>query len=385
SSGGVLNYEGEFFEDVFQGNGQLYDENGGLIYTGLMHAGEINYRAMVGATLAELDGAFAETPGIYYQEEGESCFFYEKAGVIVTVDCRTRVDEWKREGTDPSGGLYYMPGEETPPPENDAIEGGEAADGTKVIEVPPAQPPADNSVEPQSGLSAVKTAGPVTAASTRAKAAGTVLTPVNWVVMDPYTPESSEDDESEKADESSSASSAPSEASAPPGETGLNADRARLPETPESGVSEATADDGGRSLLPEFIERTKELYFEIDADVWQPESSLDKSKVLVKRVTVIAYKNLPPVAAGAVSVEDNGMPGVEDCVAIDSIRFRVPAAFAGVTFEIDKQNKLFRQVWNINYANRVEREGYLAGDLIFRYAYIPEDDSAPAYYSIEAQ
>jgi hypothetical protein len=132
------------------------------------------------------------------------------------------------------------------------------------------------------------------------------------------------------------------------------------------------------------VEKTKSLYFEIDTDVWQQESELDKTKVAIKRVTVLTANSAPPPQADATPLEDSGQPGVEDCVAIDSLRLSSPTAFADVAFEIDKQNKLFGRVWSINYADRVNRKAYLVGELAYRYAYRPEDASTPAYYSIES-
>jgi len=134
--------------------------------------------------------------------------------------------------------------------------------------------------------------------------------------------------------------------------------------------------------MPDFVEKTKQLYFEVDKDVWQSEADLDKTKVFVKRVTVI--DSAVPSGEGATPIDDDSTPSVEDCVAIDSIRKRMPTAFADVVYEMDKQNKLFQQIWNINYANRIIRRSFIADDVTYRLCYQTDGAEAPAYYSIES-
>jgi len=134
--------------------------------------------------------------------------------------------------------------------------------------------------------------------------------------------------------------------------------------------------------MPDFVEKTKQLYFEVDKDVWQSEADLDKTKVFVKRVTVIG--SAFPSGEGATPIDDDFPPGVEDCVAIDDIRKRMPTAFADVVYEMDKQNKLFQRIWNINYANRIIRRSFIADDVIYRLCYQTDGAEIPAYYSIES-
>jgi antitoxin component YwqK of YwqJK toxin-antitoxin module len=269
---GTLHYRGEFFKGEFQGSGELYDVIGRLIYTGAMHGGEVNYRVLLGSSMAEIEAAFNETPVIFYQEGGSSCFFYERAGVIITTGCRVRVYEWEREKENPSEGFFYMPGE--PPPHEIHLS---------------------------------------------------------------YRTVSSEGAED-----------------SPP---------------------------NGNGAMPDFVDRMRLLYFEVDKDVWVAELDLDKSKISVKRVTVI--DSTPPPESGAVLIEDNNPPGMEDCIAIDYIRRHMPTAFSNITYEIDRQNRLFQRVWGISHADSVTRMTFLSGDVLMRFCYPPGEDGFPAYYSIE--
>jgi len=271
--GGALHYRGEFINGAFHGRGSLYDTNGRLFYTGSMHGGSINYRAFIGSSLADVEAAFQDPPIIIYQEDGNTCFFFEQAGVAVTTDCRVIVHEWEQPRDNPSEGFYYMPEQLDWP----FTAGGPSA-GNGHAPLPPA-------------------------------------------------------------------------------------------ETPQNG-------------MPGFVERTRHLYFEIDRDVWLTEQELDKTKISVRRVTVIG--GMPPPETGLTPIEDNGPPRVEDCVAIDYIRRHEPTAFPNVMFEVDKQNRLFQRVWNINHADRVIRRAFLSDDVTLRFAYQSGGDTAPAYFTIES-
>ena len=135
--------------------------------------------------------------------------------------------------------------------------------------------------------------------------------------------------------------------------------------------------DGGE--LPEFIDRTKEIYFEIDRDIWQSEDELDKTKVSIRRVTVISEFS---TADGL--YDNSGAITLEDCVAIDSVRVRVPTAFSNARFDIDRQNKLIRQVWRIDNSAVLNRMTRVADDITYRYCFYEQDNSEiPAYYSLE--
>jgi antitoxin component YwqK of YwqJK toxin-antitoxin module len=108
---GTICYAGEFFDGQPQGTGTLYSAQGRALYTGAMYAGAIDYRALAGATLAEAEAAFTETPHLYYA--GQSCAFaFEQAGVILTVNCQVKVDTWENEASaasDSAGTSYYLP------------------------------------------------------------------------------------------------------------------------------------------------------------------------------------------------------------------------------------------------------------------------------------
>lgn len=345
---GALRYKVEFFGGLFQGQGQLYGGNGRSLYTGVMLAGAIHYRSLVGATLQEVEAAFHETPAIFYTDDGNSCFYFEWAGVIVTTDCRVKVHEWERERENPSDGYYYLPADDTLPWAEDDAETPEAAAGV-----------AEMAALPGGVFPAVM--------------------PVGWVIIDPYNPESSSSSESS----SGSSSSGSSESSAASSASESSGDETSS-QAGEGGTSAASREDSAasRADLPEFVEKTKQLYFEVDKDVWQTEETLDKSKVSIRQVTVLEERTAPE--NGTEQPAGNRPPGVEDCVAIDSIRRSLPTAFGDILFEVDNQNKLFRRIWNINHAGLIRQEVFLADDVLYRLCYLPDSDEAPVYYTIES-
>ena len=353
---GTTHYVGDFFEGAYQGTGSLYGKNGQLLYTGTMYNGGINYRALVGATLMDIETAFQETPVIYYYDDGNSCFFYEKAGVIITTDCKVKVYEWERPKDNPSDGYYYLPngGESNAATTEEQLP---AYDGIGNIdgERPPVQVLADR-IATSAGL------------FSRPARDALVLTNLSWVIIDPNG--------------TTTVPTTPPAATEP---TTQGTGRAISEEPagvqiPAPRTSEP-ATSAGSPPVPDFIEKTKELYFEIDKDVWCSEELLDKSKVFIKRVTVL--ESAQPREENVTQIDDNAPAGVEDCVAIDSIRKRSPTAFSDVGYEMDKQNKLFQRIWNINYANRIVRKSFLSDDVFYHYCYQTENDTAPLYYSIE--
>jgi antitoxin component YwqK of YwqJK toxin-antitoxin module len=377
---GTMHYKGEFYEGAVHGKGELYDTAGRLLYTGAMQGGKIGYRTLVGATLADVEAAFNETPSIYYQEDGNSCFFYEKAGVVITTDCRVKVYEWERVKENPSDGYYYLPEEATTSTDEDTWPTDDDIDDLPAYDLPQ-DDPEDYGDEPEGYGDEPEGEEPEdiddtwviqpTSASTRL--GSLTLTPMSWVVGNPGNTSGNADNSSS----SSNAASSPSSSSSASNDTGASSQQAAPPAA--NSESSATASESG---LPDFVDKVKSLYFEIDKDVWQSEEKLDKTKVFIKRVTVIG--NLLPPESGTTEIEDNGQPGVEDCVAIDHIRRTSPTAYADVAFEMDKQNKLFRRLWNINYADRVLRKTFLVDDVTYRFCYQPDNTQTPAYYSIES-
>lgn len=335
---GAVEYAGEFYEGLFQGNGTLYNEAGRLLYSGPMHEGRLNELAWVGATLAEVEAAFPETPVIYYQEDGSSCFYYREVGLAFTADCGVRVYEWERPKENISDGYYYLPGEEA------------------------------TSMQPS--LGAFPALGIVALGAAAPKAEE------GWVVIDPYDPNtSSGESSSQSSDQSSSQNSSQSF------QPSVSSD----PETyvPGGGSSSAgsSSESAASSPYPDFVEKAKELYFEIDKDVWQPESEADKSKIAIRKVVVIGSRLPPETITG--EFEDNSPVAVDDCAAIEAVRQNVPTAFSDVMYEMDRQNRLFVRVYGISYANRILRRSFVENGVTYRYCYYPDDPDTPAYHSIE--
>ncbi|MDL2232096.1 hypothetical protein LJC63_00760 [Ruminococcaceae bacterium OttesenSCG-928-L11] len=380
-SDGTKWYKGEFFEGEFQGEGSLYSSNGRLLYTGPMYGGEIDYRAFVGATLQDVEAAFSETPRIYYQEDGNSCFVYEQAGIILTTDCRIKVWKEEKEKENISDGYYYMPGDIPGTYGSTQPEIGrdypQAGESLPYEGIPPE--PASAVIGNSAGIAPLAAAGGALQA-----------TPMSWAVFDPYVPQTDESskDEQDKEDSSSSKEESSSRA-----ESSQQEEPVTEWATPFAGSASGAQQEGNSSASgtmgggdPDFVETQLTLYFEIDKDVWRSETSLnenqEKNKIFIKRITILGQE-VPPDSIRGMEIEDNAPPSIEDCVAIDYVRQAQPTAFNDISFEMDKQNKLFIRLWNINYADKITRRVFTLDNQTWRYCYWAESGDAPAYYSIE--
>lgn len=370
---GIIAYTGQFFRGQPQGEGTLYSNQGRALYTGAVYAGKINYSALVGATLADIEAAFSETPCIYYNDS-ESVFLYEEAGVVITVDCRVSVDVWENENAAASESekLYYMP---------------------------PSQ------------------RGTVTHAAAQPLMAGTTtIRPVGWLAPGSGGSSSSSSSSSSSGETDPTASPTPSP-SADAGSGGASSDASDSSSSVSSSSSGGTSSSSGStssasssssaasatptpaptptpqpaaSATPDFIQKNLTLYFEIDTNVWQAEADLDKTKVFVSKVTVcndtVSLDSLPED-----TYEEDRSPSIEDCVAIQRLREDEPTSFSNVTFQLDQQNKLFVEVSGISYANQIQRHVLEKDGLMYEYCY-PYDagtvldtnpgDAVPMYYSI---
>ncbi len=327
---GVVAYTGQFFQGEPQGQGTLYSAQGRALYTGPVYNGKINYSALVGATLADLEAAFTETPRIYYTDT-ESVFLYEEADVVVTMDCRVKVDVWENEAEkdDETQTFYYMPS------------------------------------------AARTTTGGIRLLGTQASGS---IRPLAWVVSD----------DSSSSQASSNASSAPDASSSGSQSESSSSSTASSQQSSSSSQSTQVEPEP-----PEFIQKNLTLYFEIDSNVWQAEADLDKTKVFVQKVTVCGdYVSLESLSEDV--YEEDRAPGIEDCVAIQQMRTNEPTAFSNVTFQMDEQNKLFVEVSGMNYANQIQRQILEKDGLVYEYCYpyqtgtvLDDGTSVPVmYYSI---
>ena len=368
--GGLTAYAGQFYEGSPQGVGTLYTAAGKELYTGPVYGGKINYPALVGASLQEVEAAFAETPVVAYTST-DSCFIFEQAGVIVSTDCRVQVDRWQKpkSADEQAKEYYYMP-EGGAQPADPAVPDAPAPDSMlPPEEAPPDAPAPDSFLSPEG--TALSAGGGGLQVRTLSAMEARRLWPA-WVVAG-GSPSGS----------SSSASGSGSSGSSSSGPSGSGSSSssgdARREETSSQAAQPAPAPQEER---PAFIEENRTLYFEIDRNVWQAEKDLDKQKVTVKKVTVIGTAALPEQAQ---LWEDSTPVAVEDCVAIDAIRRSAPTAFSNVVFEMDKQNKLFLYIRNISYADRVVRQGRDADGLRYIYCSPLDAPGEPAYYSITSQ
>lgn len=359
---GVMRYQGSFFQGKEQGKGILYSTTGKQLYSGEMQGGEINYRSLVHSNLADIEAAFSESPRIFYTDS-DSSFVYEQAGIIVTVGCRVLVDTWEQTSTaNANQTQYYMPGE-TFIDHNSTTWQGVSVNAAPIIEVERFSSRSDGYEAPRAvNLSATMT----TDSDSIERNSGLKLQMLQWFVGEPsgnvqYGQSSSQNNASSSSSSSSSQSSSPNSSSNP---------------WPEITV-EIPKDE-----KPSFVKKNHTLYYEIDTNVWQSEKELDKNKVPIQKITVFKMDGIaPPI--NAVAFTDDIPPSMEDCVAIDFIRQEKPTSFSQVVFEMDKQNRLFVRLSNINYASSITRRHYLYEQLTYRYCYSGKDSEIPLFFSIE--
>ena len=380
---GTVRYKGEFLAGFPQGKGELYSETGKLLYTGDVYAGQINYRALVNYSFAEVKEAFTEAPRVFYSDT-DSAFLFEQAGVVVTVDCRVKLDVWERPAEDRDyGAYYYMPdqsgqgsGEAGSIPASPPSSSAPSSGGTP----PSGSLPQGPYLSPESGgaqtVGTGRGSAPVRARALARTAPGRGevpwVTPVEWYVAGTGP---SGDSSSGGSQSSAGGTTQPDPA---PSEPQIREDGG----TTSSGSQTPQVPQASGKTYPDFVEKDQKLYFEIDAGVWQSEEELEAEKVRVKKVTVYTGE-LPELPAGAVEFEDNAPPGLEDCVAIDLLRQRIPTAFSQIQFEADRQNRLFVRLWNINFAGKIDQRAFLSGDLTYRLAYQNKSDQTPLYFSVE--
>lgn len=362
-SDGIIRYEGEFFSGKEQGTGTLYNEEGKKLYTGPMQAGSINYRALVSANLQEIEDAFEETPRIFYSDL-DSVFVFEQAGVVVTVDCRVKVNTWENQTQNKNEAYYYMPSEVPV-----YTSGSGSASGV--------------SARPQSGAatqimllgSAQPQAQTVTALGAAAQNVPQVQQ-IGWYVEDSTAPGSP----SGWTPPASSSSSASGDgASSSSGASGSASSDANSQQS-------ASSDASSTAQVPDFIQKDITLYFEIDRNIWRSEAELisnnEKSKLQVSKITVF-NQDQPILPEDAAEYDENVAAGIEDCVAIDYLRQTTPTAFSNVLFQMDKQNKLFVRVGAVSYADKIVCKARTQGKLTYRTYYQADDAKQLMYFSIE--
>ncbi len=326
---GTKEYEGEFFEGIIQGVGSYYSTAGKLVYNGQMHGGGIDYRALVNSNLEEIEASFTETPTIVYTDT-DSVFVYEQAGVVVTLDARVRVqttynNEVQNEIVQD---YYYLPtaGVGT----NDIVTQFTTMQNTPLL----------------TGL----------------------FTELN---DDWFFPDGTTHDDSSSQTTSPNGDSASSQPT-----TGTTT------QTPTSSSSQSQPTTTDNDLL-DFMEAQKILYFEIDSDVWQQESELDKTKISVKKITI--YNGVMPEGATSSPdiYEDSSQTTIDDCVAIDYLRLKTPTVFSNIIFQMDKSNSAFVELRNIDYAGKIVKLANYVDGLTYRYCFELSDRSTMQYFSVE--
>lgn len=108
-SSGIKKYEGEFYMGRAQGAGKLYSSAGKLLFEGSFARDDIHYEALLGCTMEDAMNMFHETPIVYFND-GETSLLFERAQVILKVDCLV---ELKLDAQSTSAGNgWYLPDEE---------------------------------------------------------------------------------------------------------------------------------------------------------------------------------------------------------------------------------------------------------------------------------
>lgn len=314
---GLVKYQGEFFQGLPQGSGSLYSASGKLVYTGSMYHGEINCASLVHASLADIETMFAETPVIYYC--GNECVYvYSEAKTALALNCSVKMYEQDNTapGMEDSSSYFFLPGEtyeayQGQEPLGEPIEIGRLNTGAFDLAA----------MYRLLGVSAEKEP----AAALMPAGSGWTAAPLDSVVIG----------------EPSSA------------------------ETAEPGSSQ---EQSSGNSLPDFVEKTFVLYYEVDSGVWQSEDELDKTLVQVS--AVIAFSGAEPVVpADAKEYDSSEAPSLSDCVAIEMIRAGKPTAFSNITYEADRQMRLRVEVSSINYAGLIVRKECVADELTYLKCY----------------
>ncbi|HQQ89248.1 MAG TPA: hypothetical protein PLU82_03370 [Oscillospiraceae bacterium] len=330
SAGGLVTYQGEFFQGLPQGTGSLYSASGKLVYTGPMYQGYINYASLVDATLADIETMFAETPVIYYC--GNECVYvYAEAKTALALNCSVKMYEQDHtaEGTEGSSSYFFLP---------------------------------DEASESYAGQEPIGEPIEIGAVSTGAFDLGAMYRQLGY---------SSENELVFGLGLAESGWSA--------GETDAIVIGESSGQTVESGSSQESTSE--ESSLPDFVEKTYVLYYEVDSGVWQSEEELDKTLVQVS--SVIAFNGAEPaVPADAKEYDNSEAPSLPDCVAIEMIRTAKPTSFSNITYEADKQMRLRVEVSSINYAGLIVRKEYVADELTYLTCYQFGDTETLMYFII---
>ncbi len=337
---GLVKYQGEFFQGLPQGFGSLYSASGKLLYAGSMYRGEINYASLVHATLADIETMFAETPVIYYC--GNECVYvYSEAKTALALNCSVKMYERDNTapGTEDSSSYFFLPGEtyeayQGQEPIGEPIEIGRVSAGALDLAV---------------GKQLIyegEAADPAPAGALDLAAMYRLL------------------------GTSSKKEPAVTLAPASSGWTAAFADTAVIGESSSGQTVEpgSSQEQSSGNSLPDFVEKTFVLYYEVDSGVWQSEDELDKTLVQVS--SVIAFGGAEPsVPADAKEYDSSEAPSLSDCVAIEMIRAGKPTAFSNITYEADRQMRLRVEVSSINYAGLIVRKECVADELTYLKCY----------------
>ncbi len=105
-SNGIKKYEGEYYMGRMQGEGTYYSSAGREIYMGKFARDYIQYESLLGCTMKDAMEMFRENPIIYFSD-GETCFLFSQAQIILKTDCLIEMKMEAQSTADGNG--WFLP------------------------------------------------------------------------------------------------------------------------------------------------------------------------------------------------------------------------------------------------------------------------------------
>ena len=179
------------------------------------------------------------------------------------------------------------------------------------------------------------------------------------------------------------------------GETLAETEESKLDETDTAaGTTEGTTSETG-STATEKKTKEQELmeslpagnryyaYYYLSDEEWQPESTLDKSKITITAVTTYDNDLDLKFLEGYEMTPENGATNLQECVAIERVRFTVPTAFSSISYELVTRNSSHVEVGGINLAEAIYEEVYEADNIRYRLCYQMSEPDQLMFLTVE--
>ena len=124
-------------------------------------------------------------------------------------------------------------------------------------------------------------------------------------------------------------------------------------------------------------------YTHLSDEEWQPESTLDKSKITITAVTTYDNDLDLKFLEGYEMTPENGATNLQECVAIERVRFTVPTAFSSISYELVTRNSSHVEVGGINLAEAIYEEVYEADNIRYRLCYQMSEPDQLMFLTVE--